>query len=65
MKVSAKTPLQASSGKPLEVWRLRWYTVIFEADTRAGRMFDVCLIALILISVAVVMADSDQALRQL
>ena len=65
MKKSAKTPLQAMSGKPLEGWRLRWYTVIFEADTRAGRMFDIGLIALILISVAVVMADSVPALREL
>ena len=65
MKKSAKTPVQATSEKPLEGWRLRWYTVIFEADTRAGRIFDICLIALILISVAVVMADSVPALREL
>lgn len=47
---------------PLQGWRLRWYTVIFEADTRAGRLFDLALIALILLSIAVVMADSVQAL---
>ena len=34
------------------------YVVIFEADTRAGRAFDLVLIALILASVAVVMLDS-------
>ncbi len=39
-------------------WRLRLYTVIFEADTRAGRVFDLVLIGLILASVAVVMLDS-------
>ena len=39
-------------------WRLRWYTVIFEADTVAGRRFDLLLIALILCSIGVVMADS-------
>ncbi len=50
--------------RPLAGWRLRWYTVIFEADTRAGRQFDVLLIVTILLSVAVVMADSVQALRQ-
>ena len=33
-------------------------TVIFEADTPAGRTFDIWLIVLILISVAAVMADS-------
>jgi len=45
-------------GKPLSGWRLQLYTVIFEADTRAGRWFDKCLIVIILASVAVVVADS-------
>ena len=48
-------------GKPLAGWRLRLYTVIFEADTRAGRLFDQCLIALILASIAVVVVDSMQS----
>lgn len=38
-------------GQPLTGWRLRLYTVIFEADTRAGRLFDQWLIALILTSI--------------
>jgi voltage-gated potassium channel len=45
-------------GKPLEGWRLTAYTVIFEADTRAGRLFDKWLIAIILASVALVMLGS-------
>lgn len=45
-------------GRPATGWRLRMYTVIFEADTRAGRFFDLTLITFILISVAVVMLDS-------
>ncbi|MBE0472696.1 ion transporter [Rhodoferax sp.] len=45
-------------GKPLNGWRLQLYIIIFEADTRAGRRFDQVLIAVILASVAVVMADS-------
>ena len=45
-------------------WRLRWYTVIFEADTVAGRRFDLLLIGLILCSIAVVMADSMTHLHQ-
>ena len=49
-------------GKPLDGWRLKVYTVIFEADTVAGRRFDVLLILAILVSVAVVMADSVQSL---
>jgi voltage-gated potassium channel len=45
-------------GKPLQGWRIKVYTIIFEADTRAGRLFDQWLIALILTSVAVVVLDS-------
>ncbi len=49
-------------GKPLTGWRLQLYTIIFEADTRAGRLFDQALIAIILASVLVVMLDSVQSL---
>jgi len=51
-------------GKPLTGWRLQFYTVIFEADTRAGRRFDQLLIAVILASVAVVVGDSVQGISQ-
>lgn len=51
-------PTSQRFGRPDAGWRLRLYTVIFEADTRAGRTFDLALIALILASVAVVMLDS-------
>lgn len=44
--------------RPLAGWRLALYTIIFEADTRAGRYFDIALIAAILISILVVMLDS-------
>lgn len=50
-------------GKPLAGWRLKLYTVIFEADTRAGMWFDRVLIALILGSVAIVVADSMQGVH--
>lgn len=49
-------------GKPLQGWRLRLYTIIFEADTRAGRLFDLALIGAILISVGVVVLDSVQTI---
>ncbi|HYI10126.1 MAG TPA: ion transporter [Thermoanaerobaculia bacterium] len=39
-------------------WRQRLHTVIFEADTPAGRAFDVALIVCILASVAVVVLES-------
>jgi len=45
-------------GKPESGWRLRLYVVIFEADTRAGKRFDLALLACILASVAVVIYDS-------
>ncbi|MGA7979705.1 MAG: ion transporter [Chromatiaceae bacterium] len=49
-------------GKPDSGVRLTFYTIIFEADTRTGRAFDVALMAAILVSVAVVMMDSVQRL---
>jgi voltage-gated potassium channel len=45
-------------GRPVSGWRLALYIVIFEADTRAGRWFDLVLIGAILASVAVVVLDS-------
>lgn len=39
-------------------WRQRLHTIIFEADTRAGRLFDAWLIVAIVTSVAVVIAES-------
>ena len=49
---------------PLRGWRLRLYTIIFEADTRAGRLFDMTLIVVILLSIAVVVADSVPTLHE-
>jgi voltage-gated potassium channel len=57
------TPTPTAFGRPAAGWRLRLYTVIFEADTRAGRLFDLTLIWLILASVAVVVLDSVEAVR--
>lgn len=56
MSLTANDPL----GRPLQGWRLRLYTIIFEADTQAGRRFDQWLIYIILASVAMVIADSMQ-----
>ena len=39
-------------------WRDRWYEIIFEADTRAGKVFDVLLLIAILLSVLVVVLES-------
>jgi voltage-gated potassium channel len=48
-------------GKPAGGWRLRLYRVVFEADTPAGKIFDMVVIAAIVLSVAAVMADSVEA----
>ncbi|MEK8052342.1 ion transporter [Ideonella sp. DXS22W] len=53
----------ATFGRPLAGWRLKAYAIIFEADTRAGRAFDLALVGLILASVAVVMLDSVASLH--
>jgi voltage-gated potassium channel len=44
-------------------WRLRLHEVIFEADTPAGRLFDIVLIICIALSVATVMLDSVGAVQ--
>ena len=49
-------------GIPEAGWRRRWFVIIFESDTRAGRRFDVWLLVAILVSVLVVMLDSVQAI---
>jgi voltage-gated potassium channel len=45
-------------------WRAHWHEVIFEADTPAGKRFDLVLLALILLSVLAVCLESVQALRE-
>lgn len=46
------------------VWRARLHTIIFEADTPAGKRFDVLLLALILLSVLAVCLESVRAIRE-
>lgn len=48
----------------LKGWRRRLYEIIFEADTFAGRMFDVVLLICILLSVLVVMLESVAEVNQ-
>jgi voltage-gated potassium channel len=64
MPSSPVEPLARDLGRPVTGWRLRLYTIIFEADTRAGRLFDLLLIAFILASVAVVVLDSMASVHQ-
>jgi voltage-gated potassium channel len=43
-------------------WRQRLHTVIFEADTRAGRTFDAALIVCIVASVVIVVLESMESI---
>ena len=56
--------LRQRLGRPETGWRERWYTIIFEADTRAGRLFDITLLVAIVASVLVVMVDSLQGVNE-
>ncbi len=49
---------------PTLFWRHRLHEIVFEADTSAGKAFDVALIFAIAASVTVVMLESVAALRQ-
>ena len=48
--------------KPIS-WKTKLHEVIFEADTRAGKLFDIVLLILILGSVAIVMLESVNSIR--
>ena len=50
--------------KPPSAWRARLHEIIFEADTPAGKAFDLLLIMCILASVVVVMLESVAPIRQ-
>ncbi len=52
-----------SHPRPAETWRERLYEVIFEADTPAGKWFDVTLLVAIALSVLVVMLESVKEVR--
>lgn len=49
---------EGTATQPQSGWRARGYEIIFKADTPAGKAFDLWLIAAILVSVAVVMAET-------
>lgn len=55
-------PLMATSER-IAPWRARLHTVIFEADTPAGKRFDVALLWAILLSVGAVLVESVASVR--
>ncbi|MHC4997386.1 MAG: ion transporter [Planctomycetota bacterium] len=50
--------------EPLAPWRLKLHTVIFEADTVLGQVFDILLLLAILASVTAVCLDSVEQIKQ-
>lgn len=50
--------------KTEESWKNKWYVIIFQHHTKAGRRFDEILIAAILLSVLIVFIDSSQKLHE-
>jgi voltage-gated potassium channel len=49
---------------PNSGWRSRIHEVIFEAETREGKLFDIMIISLILLSVIVVILESIRSVRE-
>ena len=58
----SQTPPPPTNGQP-RTWREKLYVIIFEADTPAGKVFDVVLLIAILLSVLVVMCESVDSIR--
>lgn len=58
MQTEFKEP--ASAG-----WRQRVYELVFEAETPSGRIFDITLISLILLSVLAVFLESVRSIREI
>ncbi len=55
--------IDAKPGTRAAPWRRRLHEIIFEADTPAGRAFDVGLLVTIVLSVVVVVLESVRSLR--
>ncbi|MBL4911416.1 MAG: ion transporter [Alteromonadaceae bacterium] len=51
-------------GEPLSPWREHIHEIIFEADTPAGKLFDIALIVTIIISVLAVMLSSVESINK-
>ncbi len=54
----AKIPKYIGDKSDLKSWRLKMHEVIYEADTFAGKLFDIILLILIVLSIIVVMLES-------
>jgi voltage-gated potassium channel len=61
--MSVVRPLKRDFGKPDHGWRRRVYAIVVESETDAARRFDTVMLFAIILSVAVVMLDSVEAVR--
>ncbi|WP_233886821.1 ion transporter [Paraburkholderia flagellata] len=56
-------PLKRDFGRPDHGWRRRVYAIVVDAETDAARRFNAAMLSAIILSVAVVMLDSVEAVR--
>ncbi len=61
--MSSGTKHERDSSSSLTPWRAKLHAVTFEADTRAGRAFDIALITAVLLSVLCVVLESVGSIR--
>ena len=54
---------QYRPGNDQPAWKLRLYLIIFESDTRGGKLFDLGLLLAVGLSVTVVMLESVESIR--
>lgn len=54
----------AAKEKGLYKWQMQLHEIIYESETRAGKTFDIFLLAFILLSIIVVMLDSVNSLHE-
>ena len=58
-------PVETEFKEPAQSdWRQKVYEIVFEAETPAGRVFDITLISLILLSVLAVFLESVRGIRE-
>ena len=59
------SPVETEFKEPAQSdWRQKVYEIVFEAETPAGRVFDITLISLILLSVLAVFLESVRGIRE-
>ena len=52
---------EPEESRPDEGWRERLYEIIFESNTKSGKLFDIVLVILILSSISVIMLESIES----